>query len=127
MQQRVTNHQLLSVLDAEAATGISRWTWRRWAYEGKIASVKLGKRLMLSQVELDRVIAEGTRPQALNYNDPETAAKAKRTFSKSGHHRQAIQITDAAWAKILAYVDANDKDLDKFLTTQMSKIADGLA
>ena len=31
MQQRVTNHQLLSVADAETATGISRWTWRRWA------------------------------------------------------------------------------------------------
>jgi predicted site-specific integrase-resolvase len=63
MQQRVTNHQLLSVADAETATGISRWTWRRWAYEGRISSVKLGKRLMLSQVELDRVIAEGTRPR----------------------------------------------------------------
>jgi excisionase family DNA binding protein len=64
MQQRVTNlQQLFSVADAERATGISRWTWRRWAYDGKISSVKLGKRLMVSKQELDRVIAEGTRPR----------------------------------------------------------------
>jgi len=54
-------------------------------------------------------------------------AKATRTLSKAGHHRQAIQIADAAWAKIVAHVDANDLDLDKWLTKQMTKIAEGLA
>jgi hypothetical protein len=63
-------------------------------------------------------------------NAPETAesaTRATRTLSKPGYHRQAIQITETAWAKITDHVDANDLDLDKWLTKQMSKIADGLA
>ena len=54
-------------------------------------------------------------------------ATRKRIFSKPGFHRKAIQIHDDAWSKILAHIDANDLDLDKWLTKQMSKIADGLS
>jgi hypothetical protein len=36
-----------SVAEAEDMTGISRWTWRRWAYDGRIASTKLGTRLLV--------------------------------------------------------------------------------
>jgi hypothetical protein len=53
--------------------------------------------------------------------------KKTRSLSKPGFHRQAIQIPDAAWAKIVAHVDANDLDLDKWLTGRMSEIADKLA
>jgi excisionase family DNA binding protein len=52
----------LSVADAEAQTGISRWTWRRWAYDGKVGSVKLGKRLLLPVSEIERLMNENTRP-----------------------------------------------------------------
>jgi excisionase family DNA binding protein len=54
----------LSVAEAEMITGISQWTWRRWAYDGKITSVKLGRRLMVPMAELERCLAEGTRPRA---------------------------------------------------------------
>ena len=52
----------LSVGEAENMTGVSRWTWRRWAYDGKIASVKLGKRLVIPTSEIERLVAQNTRP-----------------------------------------------------------------
>ena len=54
--------KFLGVADAEARTGISRWTWRRMAYAGRIASSKVGKRLLIPVGELDRILAEGYRP-----------------------------------------------------------------
>jgi hypothetical protein len=55
--------ELVSVQGAETMTGRSRWSWRRDAYEGRIASVKLGARLLIPVSELRRVIAENTRPR----------------------------------------------------------------
>lgn len=52
----------LGVEAAEAYSGISRWTWRRMAYAGRIASSKVGKRLLLPVSEVDRILAEGYRP-----------------------------------------------------------------
>jgi excisionase family DNA binding protein len=51
------------VAEAEALTGLSRWTWRRWAYNGKVESVKLGKRLLIPRAEIARLVAENTRPR----------------------------------------------------------------
>jgi len=63
MAKNITQRQeLYGVAEAEAMTGISRWTWRSYAYRGKVASVKLGKRLLIPRAEIDRLIAEGTRP-----------------------------------------------------------------
>lgn len=55
--------ELVSVQGAEIMTGRSRWSWRRDAYEGKIASVKLGAKLLIPIAEVRRVIAENTRPR----------------------------------------------------------------
>jgi hypothetical protein len=55
--------ELVSVQGAEIMTGRSRWSWRRDAYEGKIASVKLGAKLLIPITEVRRVIAENTRPR----------------------------------------------------------------
>lgn len=55
--------EYVSVQGAEAMTGRSRWSWRRDAYEGKIASVKLGAKLLIPIAEIRRVIAENTRPR----------------------------------------------------------------
>ena len=55
--------ELVSVQGAETMTGRSRWSWRRDAYEGKIASVKLGAKLLIPVAEIRRVIAESTRPR----------------------------------------------------------------
>jgi hypothetical protein len=55
--------ELVSVQGAETMTGRSRWSWRRDAYEGRIASVKLGARLLIPVSEIRRVVAENTRPR----------------------------------------------------------------
>lgn len=52
----------LRVDQAELMSGVSRWTWRRWAYANKVASVKAGKRLLIPITEFDRVMSEGYRP-----------------------------------------------------------------
>jgi excisionase family DNA binding protein len=57
-----TEAQFVSVADAESRTGVSRWTWRRWAYDGKVGSVKLGKRLLIPVAEIERLVAQNTRP-----------------------------------------------------------------
>lgn len=55
--------ELVSVQSAEVMTGRSRWSWRRDAYEGKIASVKIGAKLLIPIAEVRRVITENTRPR----------------------------------------------------------------
>ena len=55
----------LRVDQAELMSGVSRWTWRRWAYTNKIASVKAGKRLLIPVAEFDRVMSEGLRPASV--------------------------------------------------------------
>jgi hypothetical protein len=55
--------ELIGVQAAETMTGRSRWSWRRDAYEGRIASVKIGARLLIPVSEIRRVIAENTRPR----------------------------------------------------------------
>jgi excisionase family DNA binding protein len=60
--KREIERRYLSVDELETLTGISKWTWRRWAYSGRIASCKLGTRLLVPATELDRVAAAGTRP-----------------------------------------------------------------
>lgn len=62
LQVKDLKAEYLSVAQAEARTNVSRWTWRRWAYDGRIASVKLGKRLLIPAAEIERLIGAGTRP-----------------------------------------------------------------
>jgi hypothetical protein len=54
--------EYVSVQGAETITGRSRWSWRKDAYEGRIASVKLGAKLLIPIAEIRRVLAENTRP-----------------------------------------------------------------
>jgi|HubBroStandDraft_6_1064221.scaffolds.fasta_scaffold3470922_2 hypothetical protein len=58
----------LGVEGAEQRSGLSRWTWRRLAYDGRIASSKVGKRLLIPVDEIDRVLAEGYRPALTTKN-----------------------------------------------------------
>jgi hypothetical protein len=55
--------ELLGMDEAETLTGRSRWSWRRDCYSGAVASVKIGRRLLVPVSEVRRVIAENTRPR----------------------------------------------------------------
>jgi hypothetical protein len=57
-----SSQRLQSIKDFAASLGISVWTVRGWAYSGRIASIKLGARLMIPTTELDRLIKENLRP-----------------------------------------------------------------
>jgi len=52
-----------SVEQLEAISDISKWTWRRWAQTGKIASAKVSSRLLISRSEYERIMREATRPR----------------------------------------------------------------
>lgn len=54
--------RLLTVQDFADAIGISVWTARQYAYTGKIASVKIGRRLQIPASEVDRIIDQNLRP-----------------------------------------------------------------
>jgi hypothetical protein len=55
---------LFTVQEAGEYTGESEWTWRKRAYAGNCASVKLSSkgRLLIPKSEIDRLINEGFRP-----------------------------------------------------------------
>jgi hypothetical protein len=52
-----------SVEELEQFSGISKWTWRRWAQTGRIASAKVSSRLLISRSEYERIMREATRPR----------------------------------------------------------------
>lgn len=64
MQQNTTKQRpaYMGVDDAEAMTGLSRWTWRKYAYEGRVASTKVGRRLLIPVSEIERIMTQGLRP-----------------------------------------------------------------
>ena len=51
------------VKDAARQLGISVWTLRKKAYDGEIASAKIGVKLLIPASEIDRLIREGMRPR----------------------------------------------------------------
>jgi excisionase family DNA binding protein len=59
----MSERQRMGVKDASHYTGLSIWTLRKWAYAGKISSIKLSTRLLFDKTELDRILAENTRPR----------------------------------------------------------------
>jgi excisionase family DNA binding protein len=55
--------KFLSVTEAAAMTGISRWTWRRMGADRRITTTKIGTRVLIPIEEINRLAAEGARPQ----------------------------------------------------------------
>jgi hypothetical protein len=52
----------ISVDEAEAITGRSKWSWRRDAYASRIGSSKVGRRLFLRLKDVLEVMDSGYRP-----------------------------------------------------------------
>lgn len=64
MEVKTDDAELLNLEDfARAAGKLSPWTVRKMAYTGRIASVKIGVRLLIPRSELQRLIDEGLRPR----------------------------------------------------------------
>ena len=54
---------LYPVKDAAQRLGISIWMLRKKAYDGNVASVKIGTKLLIPESEMVRLVQEGMRPR----------------------------------------------------------------
>ncbi len=55
-------HRLaLGVKEAAEAVGLSHWTIRKFIREGKLRSIRLGKRVLVEPEELERLIEAGRK------------------------------------------------------------------
>jgi hypothetical protein len=62
-EPKPVEREYLGVDEAETLSGRSRWTWRRDCYAGRVASCKVGRRLLIPIDEVRRVMSEGYRPR----------------------------------------------------------------
>lgn len=62
MEQGQIAREWISVAEAEALTGRSRWTWRRDCYRGIVGSAKVGRKLLLRLDEVKSFMAKRYRP-----------------------------------------------------------------
>lgn len=53
---------MLSVGEAARILGISKWTVRRYIRDGKIPPVRIGRRVLLADDELDRFVSACQQP-----------------------------------------------------------------
>ena len=59
-------HRLaLGVKEAAEAVGLSHWTIRKFIREGKLRSIRLGKRVLVEPGELARLVEAGRRKAAI--------------------------------------------------------------
>jgi excisionase family DNA binding protein len=54
--------QLRSVEQAAGLLGISPWTVRSYIRDGKLKPVRLGRRVLLAEGELERLVAKAQQP-----------------------------------------------------------------
>jgi excisionase family DNA binding protein len=52
---------LLGLRDAAASLGLSHWTLREWIRQGKLKSVRLGRRVLVEPAEMARLVAAGRK------------------------------------------------------------------
>jgi len=57
--------ELLTLKQAAQVLGFSLSGLRRWCYQGRVAYHKLGKLVMISRPEIDRLLAESEHPRAV--------------------------------------------------------------
>ena len=59
---RLTDRRLVGVDEAAGILGLSPWTIRLWASNGKLPSHKLSTRLMFQVADLEKMIDDTRRP-----------------------------------------------------------------
>lgn len=53
-------HKLaLGLKEAAAMVGLSPWTLRHWIKQGRLRSVRLGRRVLIEPGELERLVEQG--------------------------------------------------------------------
>jgi excisionase family DNA binding protein len=62
---------LKSVEEAAGLLGISKWTVRNYIREGKLTPVKLGRRVLMEEAELERFVAEAKARAVAQVNQPQ--------------------------------------------------------
>jgi excisionase family DNA binding protein len=55
---------LLTIDQTAEFTGLSSWTIRYWINQGKLGSVKIGRRVLVERAELNKLVAENRRINA---------------------------------------------------------------
>lgn len=60
-EKRQIERKFMSPAEAARLTGVTRQTWSAWAAQGRLVSIKLGKRVLLPVDEVNRLLKEGTR------------------------------------------------------------------
>lgn len=60
-QSRVDEHRFLTIAEFAERLRISAWSARWWCKSGQVAFVRIGRRLLISEAEVDRLIAMGTQ------------------------------------------------------------------
>jgi hypothetical protein len=83
--------EFVSVDQAEILTGVSKWTWRAYAYKGTVESCKVGARLLIPITEIRRVIAEGRRPRVDGLAAGEPSAKGANRYPSVTGTDTAVQ------------------------------------
>ena len=63
MEDVMLKSKLLGISQGATVLGVSPHTLRRWCDVGRIASHKLGGRVLVSMAELDKTIRESERPR----------------------------------------------------------------
>jgi len=53
---------LLTVVDLEKESKVSRHTWRAWIREGRLPVLRLGRRVRVDEADFRRFIAESRTP-----------------------------------------------------------------
>jgi len=51
----------MGLRQAAEAVGLSHWTLRAWIRQGKVAAVRLGRRVMIEPGELERMVQAGKK------------------------------------------------------------------
>lgn len=58
----MTNQKLVSISEAADRLGLKAVTVRQWAAARKLARVKLGRRVLIPEADIERIIAASTIP-----------------------------------------------------------------
>lgn len=53
---------LMTVVDLERESKISRYTWRSWIRQGRIPTLRLGRRVRVSEEDFRKFLADHLKP-----------------------------------------------------------------